>query len=491
MEQHFLTDPDQIIVCKNGHEIMVMSRFSSDLNMVTRFIEGNENAFLLPVVSPLEAWQNGRLWAQSWDNNAPFMTGLHNTIGANHGSPFAFAVKMLRHWLFEGDIGSVFTDDAGNKFVLTSIDSRSVLSLHSDVPEPGKPFADKICGDLHGPRGTIKPETVTRTMVDPERGKQLCPHYRYNAVEFYADGKLLADGIYSLCSKAELKYDIDLILVDDWLNKLKSSPGRYISPVSPELQGAINSKVTTTFRPRCSRTVDCDLTFLQDFNEHIRTGVLQFYTEVPFSTQERLIPGIKKFTLDGMEIDLGKGFLFPDNFNSSKFLTRSDCISQQRLVDRSIDFFGSGKREIGLVLGYSLTRGITARGNEAERSNLMLHLAKTKKNYPCAFEKDSVRAGEKFKICSYQHSFEPDDSGVSCYQLEMEDGYFLYLDFPEKCEKYTVALPSFTAGKTFTVLDQVNSILLNSSNNRIPECSTLEIAASDCGSLVLKISLND
>jgi hypothetical protein len=325
-------------------------------------------------------------------------------------------------------------------------------------------------------------------MVDPERGKQLCPHYRYNAVEFYADGKLLPDGIYSLCRKAELKYDIDLILADDWLNKLKSSPGRYISPVSPELQGTINCKVTTTFRPRCSRTVDCDLTFLQDFNEHIRTGLLQFYTEVPFSTQERLIPGIKKFTLDGMEIDLGKGFRFPENFNSSKFLTRSDCISQQRLLDRSIDFFGNGRREIGLVLGYSLTRGITARGREKERSNLMLHLAKTKKNYPCAFEKESVRAGEKFKICSYQHCFEPDTSGISCYQLEMKDGYFLYLDFPEKCGKYTVALPACTAGKTFTVLEQENTCLSNAPDNRIPETPVLHVCASNCGSLVLKIS---
>lgn len=491
MKQHFLTDPDKIIIRKDGHELLIMSRFAPGTNMVIRFIEGNENSYFLPENAPLEDWQQGRLWTQSWDNNAPFFTGIHGIIGANHGSPYAFGVQTLRHWLFEKDIGSVFTDDAGNRFVLTSVESRSRIVLHSDVPRSGERFADKICGVLHGVRGDIVPDKVIPSMIEPLNGEQLVPHYRYNSVELYADGELLPDNETVMCRKAELRWDIDLILVDDWLEKLKTLPGKHISPVDPALPGAVNCRFSTVFRSRCSRTVDCDLVFLRDFPESVRFGVLQFYNEVKFAVHERLMPGIKPFTVDGMDIDLAGVFRFPENFRltNSRRITVDDCADPARPADRSIDFYGNDRREIGAALGYSLTRGITARGSR-ERSGNLLTLPSTGKNYPVAFEKEQVKKGEKFRICCYQHYFAPDPSGVSCYQLEMEDGFFVYLDFPGKCGNFSVILPPEYAGKNFAVIEQDAAVVMSDRYDRVPADGILCFASTGTGSIVLQVISN-
>ena len=491
MEQHFLKESDKIIVCKNDNEILLMSHFRPGTNMVIRFMEGNENSFLLPEDIPFEMWHQGRIWAQSWDNNAPFFTGLHGIIGANHGSPYAFRVDTLRHWFFDRDIGSVFTDDAGNRFVLTSVESLERIILHSDIPHSNERFAEKICGNLHGPHGEVISGTITETLIPPERGAQLAPHYRYNSVQFLVDGRPLPDGEVVQCRKAELHWDIDLILVDSWLEKLKNSPGKYISPVSPELPGAINCRFTTVFRPHCSRTVECELTFLQDFPESVHFGMMQFFTEIKFALRERLMPGMKKITVDGMEIDLGTGFRFPEDFRTYRYFTKEDVIDPHRLPDRSIDFFGNQQREIGVVLGYSLTRGITARGNESQRAERILLLPKTRKNYPFALERDEVRRGEKFLISGYQHYFSPDPSGVSCYHLEQNDGYFIYIDFVRECETFSVVLPAETAGRQFIFLEHDPSVFLNLSDGRIPEDGVLVFSASGRGSMVLQIPFED
>ena len=315
----------------------------------------------------------------------------------------------------------------------------------------------------------------------------MAPHYRYNSVKLSADGQILTDGQIVQCNKAELHWDIDLILVDEWLKKLKTSPGRYISPVDPSLPGAINCQFTTTFRPQCSRTIECNLTFLQDIPEHIHFGMMQFFTEIKFATRERLMPGVKPITINGIEIDLAAGFPFPENFPVHHHLTKADALDPARLPDRSIDFFGNHSREIGVVLGYSLTRGITARGCESERSDKLLLLPKTKKNYPYALEKESVRKGEKFLISGYQHYFVPDPSGVSCYHLEQNDGYFVYVDFVKACNNFSITLPSRTAGKKFILLENNTTVSLENANGKIPENATLNFSASGRGSMVIQI----
>jgi|GEM_PF-3665838 len=489
MNEHRLSDPEKIVIRKEGMQIFVLSRYSAGRNVAMRFIEGNENCYFLSEDAPLEAIYSGTLFAQCWDNLGPAFTGKHGTIGANHGSPFVFRVRMLRHWLFESDLGRVLTDDAGERFVLVSVDSRSEFTLHSDLPDGDAPFCSKITGSLHLDGRTFLPESVRKGQLEPAPGGQLSPHRRYNRVKLLADGiRELADGETAECSFAELQWDVDLILPDALLNHLKTHPGKYVSPVDPCLQPAVHSREIVTFRPRCARTADCEFTFLQDFHESLRFGLLQFYNEVKFRHHERFVPGVKTITADGMEISLAEGYRFPEKFTGDHYYTKADCLDPNRLPCRYIDFYGDDReRELGVVLGYSVTQGLTARGNEAQRGNIVMHLPTSTKNYPSAFERFGAEAGEAFRIYAYQQFFRPDPAGVSCYRHQETDGFYVYADFFSAHANYEVELPAQLAGRSIEVMECSPGIAIRENLRCVPGNGILSLQAAGKGGIVLRI----
>ena len=491
VKKHYLSDPEKIVIRKQGMQIFILSHFAGNTNVATRFAEGNENSYFLPSDAPLEDIYSGRLFAESWDNQAPFFTGRHGIVGGNHGSPFTFRVHLLRHWLFESDIGKVFTDDAGKRFVLVSVDSLCDLTFHSDLPDPGESYVTELTGDLHYDDGrTIVPETVTRGVLRPRPGGQLSPHRRYNKVRLLADGiHELADGETAECSFAELHQEVDLVLPDALLTYLKDHPGKYVSPVDPRLPGAIRSCELITFRSRCCRTVESDFTFLLDFPESLRHGVLQFYGGIGFSKHERFLPGVKALDLSGQKIDLANVYAFPDGFSIKHYYKKSDCPDPKRLPCRYIDFFGNGGlRELGIVLGYSITDGLTARGNEEERGDCVLCLYPSTKIYPYAYERDSAKTGDKFRISAYQQFFLPHPSEVSCYQHQERDGYFLYADFLLENSGYEVKFPIRLAGKPIEILEQDPGISIDGGISCIPEDGRICLKATRPGGITLRIS---
>ena len=128
--KHFLTDKNKILIKKDhSNTLFFMSSYSQTENTVTRYIEGNELSYFLPKDLPLEEWQKGKLFAQSWDNHAPWIFEKHGILGANHGSFFTFRISMLRHWLFEEDVGKILTDDEGNRFILRGVQLFNVQNV--------------------------------------------------------------------------------------------------------------------------------------------------------------------------------------------------------------------------------------------------------------------------------------------------------------------------------------------------------------------------
>ena len=482
MEKHYLDDREKILVKKDRKSIFVLSAFSETDNIATRFIEGNENSFFLPKELPLEEWNKGRLFAKSWDNHAPWVAGHHGIIGANHGSPFTFRVTMLRHWLFQEDLGKVLTDDAGERFVLLSIQDLSTFFLHSDVPDEGKAFCAAVTGSLHLEGKTFLPEKVEKIMMNGVPGGQLSPHQRYNSIRLLADGKReIGEGEVCECSFAELFWDMDLILPDDLLIHAKSHPGKYVSPHDPALPGAIKCEMTTFFQPGSCRRIRNKVTFLRDFSESLRYGMIQYYSEVPFSLHEKLVPGLKRSEISGIETDPLLPWKFPEKSSVSHFFTKKDALSPDRIPNCFMDLFGNGgKRELGVALGYSSSCGITARGKEAERGETFLYLYRSGKIYPYAFEKASVKAGESFTLHAFHQYFLPDERGICCFQHEEEDGYFLYVFFPEKIAEYIVSLPERYADRAFALAEGDEGISF------VKKGHSLLFHAENGGGIVLK-----
>ncbi len=483
--KHFLSDSNRILIKKDhSNTIYFMSRFSAQENTVTRYIEGNELSYLLSRDLPLEDWEKGKLFAQSWDNHAPWIFEKHGILGANHGSGFTFKIQMLRHWLFEADIGKTLTDDAGNSFILLSIENLSVFYIHSDIPEEGQTFCDHVTGSLHIEGKTITPDTVTKWMMNGVPGGQLAPHQRYDKIQLLADGKEeIKEGEVKECDFALLSVDMVLIFPDELLRYLKKNPGKYLAPNASILDGSIRCEMTTFFQPESCRRIRNKVTFLKDIPESFHYGMIQYYSEIPFSLHEKMVPGFKKFTEKGMEADLNTLWEFPHGKAFIKRLTKDDAADPERLPNIYVDHFGNeNKRSLGVALGYSCTHGITARGMEKERGNNLLYLYQSGKMYPYACEKDSARKGESFTLHAFHQYFPPVENGISTFFHKEEDGKnILYILFPEKQESFLFTLPETFAEKDFDILEKDEGIFFDGKKGNI-----LSFHAENNGYIFLK-----
>lgn len=466
--KHFLTDRNKILLKKDHHNIFFMSRYSEDANIVTRYIEGNENSFFLPKELPLEDWHKGRLFARSWDNHAPWIFEKHGILGANHGSFFTFKINMLRHWLFEEDIGKCLTDDAGNSFILLSIENLSTFYIHSDLPAKGEYFCDQVVGSLHLEDKTLVPEKVTRWMMNGVPGGQISPHQRYNKIQLLANGNtVVEDGETLACDFAELSVDMDLVFPDELLCYLKANPGKYIAPNAPFLKAVIKCEMTTIFQKDACRRIRNKVTFLENIPEAFHYGMIQYYSEEPFSLHEKLAPGFKPFTEKDCYTDLNTLWSFPEKSGYVRRLTKKDAIDPKRLPNTFIDLFGNNnKRELGVVLGYSPLSGVTARGKEETRSDQLLYVYQSGKIYPYALQKDSAKTGESYLLDAFHQYFPPSQNGVCIFYHEEEDGKtLLYGIFPEKLEKYTYTLPEHLAEKEFIVFEKDEEVSMERKEN--------------------------
>ena len=468
-KKHFLTDRNKILIKKDhSNTIYFMSRYSDTENTVTRYIEGNELSYFLSKDLPLEDWNSkGRLFAQSWDNHAPWIFEKHGILGANHGSFYTFKISMLRHWLFEADIGKSLTDDEGNRFILLSIENLSTFYIHSEIPEEGEFFCDHVTGSLHIDGKTIIPESVTRWMMNGVPGGQISPHQRYNKITLLAKGKEeIAQGEIKECAYAELSVDMDLIFPDELIRYLKKNPGKYVAPNASIFDGAIKCEMTTFFQPGSCRRIRNKVTFLKDIPEAFHYGMIQYYSEIPFSLHEKMVPGFRKFTEKDLETDLNTLWSFPCGKGYVRRLKKEDAANPERLPNICIDQFGNeGKRLLGVSLSYSSSCGITARGNEKERGDILLYLYQSGKIYPYACEKSSAKEGESFTLHAFHQYFLPAENGASIFHRQEEDGYYIYAVFPGKTPYISLVLPENIQKKSFAVFEEGDGVSFEKAND--------------------------
>lgn len=407
-----LTDPGKLLIRKSGHEIQTLCRFNETKNIFNRFINGNNLSLFLTPETPFESWNSGEVFHEGWDDIAPFMTEKYGFVGANHGSPFTYRVKMIRHWYFDKDIGRIFTDEAGSRFVLVQIISFSEFIVHSDTAPGQIPCFNALQGSLFDNGRKLDTIEIRKVQLGHARSDQLLPHFRFNRVELTADGIPVPENEIIECSSAVLNWDIDLCLADALLEQIKTHPGQYFLPTAAELASAIHLEYTFCFRPDNSYTIDCNATFMQDMQGTVKFGLIQHYGTIGFAVQEKFIPGLKPVELEyssgeTVTLDLNTPTAITGSPKVNRHFFRSACIDPGNPPLRYIDIFGNGKeRQLGVVLGYSATRGITAK-NSSERGDFILTLPYSNKIYPYAFYKRDAVKGETFHISAFRQYFNP------------------------------------------------------------------------------------
>ena len=491
MDKHFLSDREKILVQKRGHQICVLSRFNQEKNVFMVFREGNHLRYFLPAEAPFEDGFKGELFHTGWDDFAPYICRDLRTVGANHGSPFAFKISQLRHWLDDSDIGRELVDDAGNRFIITDIKNVSEYLIHS-VPEKNgsRVVFNTVSGSLYLDGRKINGK-ITQTQLSGRAAAQLAPHHRYNLVSFLADGKTpVADGEICECSSALLILDMDLCPPDALIDHIVKNPGKYTSPVDPALPALLNNLMHIEFQPDCAYTVDCHLTILQDRDDTMLYSLLQSYNETQPAVQKKFIPGVKPVEISGIDGSVfsaapAEGMIFSAG-KYHRLLTQEDCVDQKRLPNAFIDLWGDGEKWLwGEVIGYSEKHGITRRGAENQRSHSVCLLPVTGKNYPYALYCPSFERGSKFHIAAYRQFFDPSQSfAVSSYGHRENGVYTHFANYLQFCDDI-INLPDSCAGKKISVDENTCGAVLPET---VPAGGAVPVKVNSGGTVIFHIN---
>lgn len=488
-----LTDPEKLLLRKCGQEIQTLSAFTPEKNIFNRFVQGNNVSLFLPAETPFEAWQTGEVFHEGWDDFAPWMSDGYATVGANHGSPFTLKISMLRHWFFEKDMGKILTDETGKKFVLIGILSPSEFLIHSVPDYSSEPFFTKeVKGGLYADGIKLDTAAITPIQLPSLPGVQLLPHYRFNAVELLADGQQVPEDTVIECSSARLHWDIDLCLPDALLEYIQKHPGKFVSQVSPEIQSTIHLDMVITFQAGCAYTVVCDGVFMRDVDTLLKFGLLQHYGTTGFDRHEKLIPKLKPFefaycTKEPEMIDLNRPYLLQGKPCSSRYFLKRDCLDPADPPRDYLDLFGrNGKRELGVAIGYSATRGITAK-NSPDRGDFLLTLPYTGKIYPYAFYKEKVKEKDSFHLSAYRQYVDLSRTQAAASYGHFEEDGFIFRSFWHTSAEETFSFPKALAGKSFEIIEMSGDITLPP-NGKIASDSTLNVTVHASGSLTLRIS---
>ncbi len=488
--KYFLRDREKILIRKQGMEISILSRFNREKNIFMRFREGNHLCHFLSPDVPFEGCMSGERFHTGWDDFAPYSFGSYGIIGANHGSSFAYRISMLRHWLSESDIGRELLDDAGHRFVIVDIENHSDYIIHSQYEKNGDRITfSKISGSLYldGFRveGKIEP-----TLLCQRNSRQFGTHQRYRRMELFDEKDIpMTENAVTECASATLLWDIDLCPPDSLLDCIAACPGRYFSPAGPELAPLLNNSLRIVFQPGCAYTVDSQITILQDREDTMRYGLLQSYSETRPAIQEKFIPGLKTFTAQDAEgnscrVDLSRVYLFPKG-GVRKEITKSCCRDARSLPNEYIDFFGvEGKKLWAAVLGYSIRCGITRRGAEEERGDMLCHLYNSGKIYPYVLQCRQLRKGDTYRIFAWRQFLDPEQGcALSSYGHWEEGIYCHYCNYLSACDDI-LQLPHTLVGGIIEIMENSCGAQLP---KKVPENGAAVVRVGREGALVFSV----
>ena len=485
---HFLGSDREIIILKRGLEIQTLSRYAPGINIFNRMIEGNNCSYFLPADQPFENWRQGRIFHQGWDDFAPWMSSAYKTIGANHGSPFTFRVSMLRHWYSPRDIGKILADEKGNGFIITALENAGNFLIHGLPRAPGSEplFSTEVSGALFDSGVKLETGSITQIQMPQPRSEQLSPHYRHNSFILYADGKILEDDVICTCRSAEAVWDFDLILPDTLVEYLKKNPGRHISPTASGLDPSLHHLVKLSFLPECAWHYAAKVTVERDLPGYWKWGLLQHYgTLLP--EHAKFLPKLAPITLDsGETVDLDSPVKVVQPTHLCYRCTGKDCIDPEDPPNRYIDLFGTKDfSELGVVLDYSLSCGITRKG-AGERGDINCQLPGTTKIYPYALERqDGLHKGETFELHCCRQYFQPGKHGATaCYGRQETDGYWLYADFHSPCTA-CLEVPQEFAGAPLEKVEVNGPVRLP---QNISKEAALTVRAEGRGSFAVRIA---
>ena len=506
-----LLSAQEVTAFRDGDQLWVQSRYTDEQDIIIHvFRYANQGARLVPRKSDIRDYQKGKLLHIGGDDYAVTEFSGYGLLSGNHGSPFGRIVLSPGHGFSDRDLGSEIKDETGNSYRLMQVIDRNRFLIHPEnrgqIGEPS--FAAFRQGKLFSNGQEIKYEKTSFAMLRPLN--------RILRQEFLIDGaKPMPEKEVIHCQFIEQIFIHDVVAPESLVEYLKAHPGKKPFPEftsqwsmvkmtdDPRLldygrlpalatianriafqdRGAVTIRRKTTFHVAMKRVQQREVMFGWD-------GLI-----AKGNREEIFIPKLKPMKVKGItgnnsvsECDFASVCRLPEKVRMNQMIRKNHAVNPADLPDRFMMFNGQGRREYGIVLGYSLFSGCTAKKNQgANRPNLYF-LWNTKKMYPYCYAVNNITPGTSIESLSYRQYINPseDPDATAFYFHRQENSDVVYFDCHKPLKNKYLKLPSYMTGKKITVLEQSPRVKLHTVTIVPPEGIRFDVTGNS-GSLVLKL----
>ena len=479
------TAAEQITVYRDGKTLLVQSAFTETHDLVLRYDRiANEAAYLVPKQSAVQNYAKGTLLHRGGDDYPASGIEGYGYLGGNHGSSNARKLEMPAHGMTQRDLGAKLSDASGRAWYIVKIMDKENIMIHAESKRPGFPQFNQHSNEPLFRDG--KPVPFKSSVMT-----QMTPGSRVNSIEFFVNGTApLPDKTVVSCGSVDMVLDVDAILPDAVVERIKNEPGKTHDFAAQDLPAIFNLHAIYSFQPAAACVIKAKYTVkhvIGGLTVHGLTfGWSKFFESA--KNQEFYIPKVKPLTIDGVCYDFAAIYKMPDIWKIDYHFTKSDCINPDDPPDRFIRIVGNERREYGIALGCSLFAGTTAKENKAVDRPCPYFLWPTKKMYPLFAHIPKPGPGASKELILYRQYFDPnrEPDATAFYYHKQEHTPVVYLDFHKPLQNKTIKLPGEFAGKSISVLEKTPSLTLHTSQT-VPSSGIRLSVDGSYGYLVLKL----
>lgn len=432
-------------VIKNNDSILIRTPFSAECDLVQKFSGITE--FPTGFNHPLNFTEAGLILRRKWDmwhidipfaisnDEAPPVVINGEWLGANHEFPGAVTLHIPCHGKTAADIGSIWQDEEGTKWILISALEDTLTFISENIGESDVKYAFKkrIASKLtYIENGANHKEVSSEVELWEGVLKPVIRHTKRRAVA-YINGEERVINRGMECDYVEIHEEYEIVNPVSMIENIcKNRPAEGYKTEIYSAVGDTMAKVSRIYRIENDGTILCDFTCkkLTDIQLSRCMGAM---------FQEKLDAfggGIHRYIPKMIPIDTPQGifdFSAPvdtgaDNFPANSHVTEKYWERPDNPPDRIVDYFynGEGKARLGFVCGYlplyDALPEIRAKSLESA-----VHLIRTRKGYPYFIDSDFTEAHG----IAYRKYFETSDEGVSVYTIPYMGKEYLYVDLFE------------------------------------------------------------
>lgn len=464
------TPLDKIRVFKNGNNVYIRSYLSPTQDVVMMMGKGQNDQInfsyttLIPSCTPDNSMSSKPPVCihLCGDDSTPWI--INNTyLGGNHGLQYGLNLEVKGHNFSNQDVGSMWLDNANNKFYVMKVHSPTNIWILSDNLSSSEIWKFNITISGKQLKNAVNGQVC---QIEKNNQVQLRPIVRIKKLQYLVDGETpLRDKVSTLCNFLTIREESDLIAPDALLNMVKANPGKEVNFTSEKLASILSDNITYRLGPMGS----CIIEYRSKANSNFNLDHMGFIQSGPlnksmFDNYTYYVPKSLPFEKNNVKYDFRAGQDFMPPVPVSLFFNASEKNVENplNLPARYIQIAGKKENDkitskVGYAIGYSPLSGVSALGERAKNTENALCIYKSSKSYPYAIDKKigQIPAGKEFHCVAYRQYFDPSvyPNANSVYYHQEGDSYIVYIDYQKEVAKDTIKLPGYLVGKKISVIE--------------------------------------